>query len=315
MEISGPMNLLPQSRAAPRHDTFDRRDGTAKQIPRIFPTGIPALPKPQPKNLPPPRLPRRDLQQDPDENLWKLTREFDDTVGIYRTPEAQTYQQGLSQRPDLFPQIQPGHRLGLKTMTQQRETVPIGYDPNYQTPQDSEPEQLHALTDLTPNGSVVEIKGTAPAAAQAGPTSTRDSEYSPDWITDESHDITNREFYDHDADKEMYTYESGQRVGYAESTYQGSAQDQEFERPRQVPYNHRQTLFVVKEDIDFYLALLEGQDPPPATNETQALVSHEQEVRRRSQETLVRKSSVRRQEELKDTQSDMDFWMALMDKA
>lgn len=313
MEISGPLNLLPQSRPPPKYETFNRREGNAEQIPRIFPAGVPAMPKPQIQRVPPSQLRRNEPQQDPDTNPWKLTREFDDTVGVYGQPEAQPYQQELNQQPELTPQIQPGPRSGFEDMAHQRETVPIGYDPSHRTQQDSEPDQLHT-TDLT-NRSAAENEGTASAVSQAGVALARESDYSPAWITDESHDITNREFYDHDADDGSYTYEPVQPAGHVEATNQTSAVDEEFERPRQVPYNHRQTLFVVKEDIDFYLALLGGQDPPPATNQTQALVSHEQEVRRRSQESIVQESSVRRKEELEDTESDVDFWMALMEKA
>lgn len=81
----------------------------------------------------------------------------------------------------------------------------------------------------------------------------------------------------------------------------------DFERPRAVPYNHRETQLVVKEDIDFFLALLQGdQSPPGATEGTQRVVERGDEGKKTAE------AEARRSEELVATQTDLEFWNMLM---
>lgn len=80
------------------------------------------------------------------------------------------------------------------------------------------------------------------------------------------------------------------------------------------PQSHRLTKMVVKEDIDFFTALLEGHDPPVATGETQTFVRDETETRRQTQEMREREAEIRRQEEAQAAKADTDFFMMLMQK-
>lgn len=87
---------------------------------------------------------------------------------------------------------------------------------------------------------------------------------------------------------------------------QGAAQ-----RP---PKNHRMTKLIVKEDIDFFTAVLEGHDPPTATTETRAFVRDETETHRQSQDIKEREAEARRREEAQAAKADTDFFMMLMQK-
>lgn len=78
------------------------------------------------------------------------------------------------------------------------------------------------------------------------------------------------------------------------------------------PKNHRMTKMIVREDIDFFTALLEGHDPPTATTETETFVRDETETRRHSQETKEQEAEKRRQEEAQAAKADTDFFMMLM---
>lgn len=80
------------------------------------------------------------------------------------------------------------------------------------------------------------------------------------------------------------------------------------------PQNHRMTKMIVKEDIDFFTALLEGHEPPTTTTETETFVHEETEARRKSQETSEREADSRRQEEAQAAKADTDFFMMLMQK-
>lgn len=74
------------------------------------------------------------------------------------------------------------------------------------------------------------------------------------------------------------------------------------------------TKMIVKEDIDFFTALLEGHDPPTTTEETQTFVRDETETQRHSQEIKEREADRRRQEEAEAAKADTDFFMMLMHK-
>lgn len=85
---------------------------------------------------------------------------------------------------------------------------------------------------------------------------------------------------------------------------QGAAQ-----RP---PKNHRMTKMIVKEDIDFFTAVLEGHSPPATTEETQTFVRDETETRRHSEEVKELEADERRREEALAAKADTDFFMMLM---
>lgn len=248
------------------------------------------------------------------------------------------------------PQPQPAQQ------PQQRETVPIGYDPNYyrtQTDggmlppqQQSEHEPAaYPTSEQRPSPPPQPQQLQAPQGEGVRPDSTAAQPaegYSVGWITAEApNELTDGAYYDRDADGAgagavemvgeeggMYTYSNsaaaGEKTGHYAPVVVPVQQQQmgeeegmslEFEQPRQVPYDHRQTRVVLQEDVDFYMALLGGQEPAPASAGAVELVQAEREGRRRSRETEVRQSSRRREEELEDTQHDVDFWMSLMQKA
>lgn len=80
------------------------------------------------------------------------------------------------------------------------------------------------------------------------------------------------------------------------------------------PKDHRMTKMIVKEDIDFFTALLEDHDPPMATSETRAFVRDETEAHEHSQQSREREADRRRQEEAQAAKADTDFFMMLMQK-
>lgn len=325
------------------------------------------MPNPRPQlqdqSLPLPQFTRVISTPKKDLSLWKLSREFDDTTDAYQQPpqEVQLYQQELQGRPApteltyQYPRGEPASSMAA----QQRETVPIGYDPSYgsaqagmaaagpgtQSSSQGMPLPGSGPTENSPRGfppyqyggGAQVVPPPPPAPAELPSTTTEESGYSPDWITAEApNTITDGDFYDQDADSSggdgMYTYGAPQQQqqqpleppagGYYAPQPPSSGNDavsearesQEFEQPRQVPYDHRQTRVVLKEDLDFYMALLGGQEPAPASSGTQTLLQQEQEVRRRSQELEAQQLTLRRQEELQDAQGDLDFWASLMQK-
>lgn len=314
----------------------------------------------QNQGLPLPQFQRVISTPKKDLSLWRLSREFDDTTDAYHyqqqqqqqqqqpPKEVQIYQQELQGQPALtqhtyqyprspFANNFNNNMAAAAPTQQQRETVPIGFDPGYgaqagpeMVPEPTRYQQQDMPAEPTSPGVFAAPYGGGGAqdpleAAQKQAklpsstiTTTEVSEvptYSPDWITAEApNSITDGEFYDQDADGGAY-YTYGAEQEQEQQQQQQSEESHEFEQPRQVPYDHRQTRVVLKEDVDFYMALLGGQDPAPASSGTQTLVQQEQEVRRRSQEVEVQQSTLRRQEELLDTQSDLDFWASLMEKA
>lgn len=208
-------------------------------------------------------------------------------------------------------------------------------------------------------------------------TSPEEMPYQPDWITAETADITDRNYYDADASADSYTHQAvAVRAAVpAMINYSSSGADDEFERPRQVPaFNPRSTRVILKEDIDFlkavrdgtepppppplplptgnnnppsppglpvveqngrssrssslgsitqddfvrqqdvdfYLALLDGSEPPAASPETDALVHEEEEMRRRNEAAAAEEAERRRLDELQTTQNDLEFLAALM---
>lgn len=91
-------------------------------------------------------------------------------------------------------------------------------------------------------------------------------------------------------------------------------EEQEPKVSQSPPKNHRMTRMVVKEDIDFLTALLEGHDPPTTTTETRTFVRDETETIRHSQEARAREDELRRREEAEVAKGDTDFFMMLMQK-
>ncbi|KKY39659.1 hypothetical protein UCDDA912_g00363 [Diaporthe ampelina] len=92
--------------------------------------------------------------------------------------------------------------------------------------------------------------------------------------------------------------------------------EQELKARQDLPKDHRMTKMIVKEDIDFFTALLEGHDPPAAaatTTETQTLVRDETEAQRHSQEARAREDDeLRRRDEAEAAKADTDFFIMLM---
>lgn len=109
-----------------------------------------------------------------------------------------------------------------------------------------------------------------------------------------------------------YTIAPGEDEAAAADVHTNWDAQSSFERPRMVPYDHRETRLVVKEDIDFFMALVSSQEPPPATEETQHFIQEEEAARRKSEKVLEREASGRKDEELVTTKMDLDFWNSLM---
>lgn len=78
------------------------------------------------------------------------------------------------------------------------------------------------------------------------------------------------------------------------------------------PKNHRMTKMIVKEDIEFCTAVLEGHSPPATTEETQTFVRDETETRRHIQAVREQDADKRRKEEALAAKADTDFFMMLM---
>ncbi|KAL1867665.1 hypothetical protein Daus18300_006220 [Diaporthe australafricana] len=101
---------------------------------------------------------------------------------------------------------------------------------------------------------------------------------------------------------------------YIEAAELESATDETLETNQNPPKNHRMTKMIVKEDIEFFTAVLEGHSPPVATKETQTFVHDETETLRQSQEFREREADLRRREEADAAKADTDFFMMLMHK-
>ncbi|KAF3760922.1 hypothetical protein M406DRAFT_334542 [Cryphonectria parasitica EP155] len=328
MEISVPLNLMPQSRPPPTTAPSRRRD--AGPAPRRFNTAAPAISQQalQTRNLTPPRSmymgPKPPKKAHT--NSWRMTREFDETFRSYNqrgiskpepatVPETQLYGQGPIRQRELLQRTQPDLSRGLASMDDSRVTVHIGLDPDHAIRRPWTPDYSRPSSPNKEEKSV-------PTEAQRPPTppefpDTNRLEYSPEWITEEPRDMVGRESHNTDPDYDIYASKddpSNETVPAAETITVEDAEASMFERPRQVPYNHRETMSVVKEDISFFMSLVGGAEPPPATVETQTIIAEEQDDRRRSEDEELRESSSRRQEELETTQSDLDFWLSLMQR-
>ncbi|KAG6358944.1 hypothetical protein INS49_012464 [Diaporthe citri] len=101
---------------------------------------------------------------------------------------------------------------------------------------------------------------------------------------------------------------------YIEAAQLEADTEQTLEAAQKPPKNHRMTKMIVKEDIDFFTALLEGHDPPTTTEETRTFVRDESETHRHSLEIREREADRRRQEEAEAAKADTDFFMMLMCK-
>lgn len=108
---------------------------------------------------------------------------------------------------------------------------------------------------------------------------------------------------------------SGYYVTYIEAAELENGSDDQTPGARtSPPKNHRMTKMIVKEDIEFFEALLDGHDPPTTMGETRAFVRDETETHRHSQEVKDREADERRREEAQAAKADTDFFMMLMGK-
>lgn len=185
-------------------------------------------------------------------------------------------------------------------------TVPIAYDPNYgmQRPR-------RDGWRVTPLPSTVDDTS---AARQKQMHAIRSPGYKPEWITKETHDITDGEYYDPDANEGVYTHQA-----HRPRPRQQSATESMAERPSST----HETKVVANDDIDFFMAILGGRmDKPPRSTDSE-------EAQRRSTDTagsrqgqkrgrpraVSQETSSSRGDDDEDVQRDVDFWHSLMSKA
>lgn len=71
---------------------------------------------------------------------------------------------------------------------------------------------------------------------------------------------------------------------------------------------------ITMEDLNFFTALLKGQDPPSAEGRAKDFLDEQQRVERRNHGDQVYEGHVKRKEELELMQADMDFYLTLMQK-
>lgn len=214
---------------------------------------------------------------------------------------------------------------------QQREVVSSSYTPTYHNT--SQQPRHDGTSPFTSRGVPTRVSPAPPSAPKTedeDAVPAAEDTYRPDWLVSEApNTITDAAFYDEDADGRgaaagVHAHGDYSRSrSHSTSTSDTSSSSEigehdgsgEFEHPRQVPYDHRQTRMVLEEDVDFFMALLGGREPAAASSGTRMVVAGEEEVRRRGRETEVRLSAARRREELQDTQGDVDFFMSLMHKS
>lgn len=389
MQVSAPLDLVPRAKLEPgtHPETLMRSNTTSLNKPRTLPAGVPGLP--HPKQRVTPSQPAPTVAATAPEptlikaNPWKLTREFDEILGPYQEPELVPQAPATPQNTQPYQweaerNYQPRQQLQIEDYSyamdaSQRGTLNIAYDPNWSRQQQPQPRE-RVPENQTSNpldlGYVDKKSQTFVSQQEIGPEpSPEERPYQADWITAETADITDRNYYDADASADSYTHQAV-AVRAAVPTminYSSSGADDEFERPRQVPaFNPRSTRVILKEDIDFlkavrdgtepppplpigsnptptlpaveengrsrssslgsitqddfvrqqdvdfYLALLGGSEPPAASPETDALVHEEEEMRRRNEAAAAEEAERRRLEELQTTQNDLDFLAALM---
>lgn len=389
MEVSMPMDLVPRAGMSPRaHPETLMRSNTTSKAPRVLPPGIPGLPHPKHRRIqsqPKPSIPIAPPEPTPIKiNPWRLTREFDEILGPYpyEEPElvepeisatesdVQAHQQetSLNYESSSPPQQpEPRQKQSMDSMADQRETLNIAYDPNWTRQPQRQPENSETQTGSHPPPNRFDLgyfdKKSRPVVTEqeTGSESPAERPYQSDWIAAETQDITDRTYYDADADN-AYTHQAiAVRAAAPKMIDYSASTDKEFERPRQVPaINPRSTRIVLKEDIafltavrdgtaplpaparlpvlpkaeegkarsslesvsqddlvrqqdvDFFMSLLDGSDPPRASPETELLVQEEEEMRRRSEAAAAEEVERRRLEEMETTRNDLDFLAALL---
>ncbi|ROV93943.1 hypothetical protein VSDG_06276 [Cytospora chrysosperma] len=84
------------------------------------------------------------------------------------------------------------------------------------------------------------------------------------------------------------------------------------EQPQTPPYNHEMAEVITMEDLNFFTALLKGQDPPSAEGRAKDFLDEQQRAERRNHGDQVYEVHVKRKEELELMQADMDFYLTLM---
>lgn len=253
--------------------------------------------------------------------MWKVSREFQETLQAYKQPTTQeldgdqptnvTYQHFENDHYTTTPKRQSNHSNDIN-MARQQETVSIGFDPSQYS------QTRKSIERPAPTYTWEVQNGVAQSSSNNNNTTTNyRSTLNDDNMNQKSQtkEPTVTEFYA----PQQPEYEDGGLYAIAPGEEEASAagvhtnwDTQSFERPRAVPYDHRETRLVVKEDIDFFMALLGGQDPPPATEATQHFIQEETAARRQSEEILEREVEERRSEELVTTQTDLEFWNMLM---
>lgn len=67
-------------------------------------------------------------------------------------------------------------------------------------------------------------------------------------------------------------------------------------------------------DLEFLKALLRGSEPPPANSRVQRFLDEEQKAQRESHEAEHLEAQLRRREESRQMQADMDFYLMLMQR-
>lgn len=321
------MDLVPQAEMSPRgHPETLMRSNITSKVPRALPAGVPGLPHPKQRGGRPSQ-PTSTASAAPPEpitikpNPWKLTREFDEILGPYQEPELvpqvpaiqqnlQSYQQEPDRDYSTGQQLYPEERNNPYAMAEnQRETLNIAYDPNWPGQQQPQPEN-QVPSNPPPNrfdlGYVDKKPEAIVSEQEIGSASPEERPYQPDWITAETTDITDRSYYDADANTDSYTHQAVAVRAAAPTmiNYSGSTDD-EFERPRQVPsFNPRSTRVILKEDMDFLAAVRDGTEPPPMPESLPSL-PEAVETGRSSPESVYQDVFVRQQ--------DVDFYMSLLD--
>ncbi|ROV98128.1 hypothetical protein VPNG_08581 [Cytospora leucostoma] len=99
-----------------------------------------------------------------------------------------------------------------------------------------------------------------------------------------------------------------------EDTPQFDLGPSEAERPRSLPQDHKMAEIILTEDLSFFTALLKGSEPPRATRRLELFLSEEQKAQREIYEAERLEAQLRRRDESKGMQADMDFYLMLMQR-
>lgn len=79
------------------------------------------------------------------------------------------------------------------------------------------------------------------------------------------------------------------------------------------PYDYQMAEVIAMEDLDFFMALLEGKEPPALLNSiAKDFMDEEQKSQRENRRNRLHEAQLRRTEELRVMQADMDFYLTLL---